>query len=675
MILNSLLVITKLDITMPKVNPKYLHPYCQKCIKSRVVQDPVIDEGKVIHKKGEFIIDCKGIPGEGYLYFDGKFMHEDDLRAIGFDEDQIDIAKQISSTSYWAYKNIIRKDGSPWQSRVAAKGPDKGLEYQKIILDCTANRVVTRCGRRIGKSEAIVIKALYFAFTNSPRARRKDSDNEWAEGLSEVMMLAPFRSQVSDLFMRIREYINASPSLRNSIVRNVKNPTEEVVLANGSRIKGFSAGTNSGSGAASSRGQDAHFLVLDETAYLQEEDLIAIQPVLGTVKDASLLASSTPVGPGDVFYNLCNDPGYKEFFFPSFVSPAWTEKLDIEMRRKLSEMAYAREVLAEFGDTSAGVFQNRYVDMAQFPYEYQDKPRDPNLLYVIGGDWNDEENGSTFTVMEYSPITGMATKVDSAKVSKAGWNQSAAVHKVVDLNKKWLPAAIYLDKGYGAYQIEVLKSLGLSEAANPKGDRITSRLANIVHSYDFSSTVEVIDPITSEKVKKRSKPFLVENAVRFFEHQQIRYSEYDSELTQQLRNYIIKNVTVTGVTVYGRRDENIGDHTLDSLLLALVAITLEWNAFTTFNHSETIQYLRENVLMKEKGIKSDDQTPPSQRKKIKDRNILESSNTSQTKKIINHPDDFTLAPDEKDSKGYHLNKSPILRNTSRFNKQPLRSNI
>ena len=75
------------------------------------------------------------------------------------------------------------------------------------------------------------------------------------------------------------------------------------------------------------------------------------------------------------------------------------------------------------------------------------------------------------------------------------------------------------------------------------------------------------------------KPFMVENAIRRFEQQQIELSQQDQVLTRQLQSYIITKVSITGRPTYGLTDPQVGDHKLDALLLALLAFQMEKTQF------------------------------------------------------------------------------------------------
>jgi hypothetical protein len=102
-----------------------------------------------------------------------------------------------------------------------------------------------------------------------------------------------------------------------------------------------------------------------------------------------------------------------------------------------------------------------------------------------------------------------------------------------------------------------------------------ARLRKVV-AFDFGSNLETRDPFTKQKIKKNAKGFLVENAVRFFENGLIRYPGSDEELTNQLQSYTVDRVSDSGRCVYKAGEK--GDHTLDALMLSLVAYALEMSA-------------------------------------------------------------------------------------------------
>ena len=109
--------------------------------------------------------------------------------------------------------------------------------YQVEMLRDKHTRKVYRCGRRIGKTETMVVEMLYLAFTKKN---------------FRVLMAAPYENQIRNMFTRLNELIAESPLIKQAVVASTKNPAK-IEFANGSMILGFTTGDD----AASIRGQRA----------------------------------------------------------------------------------------------------------------------------------------------------------------------------------------------------------------------------------------------------------------------------------------------------------------------------------------------------------------------------------------------------------------------------------
>lgn len=136
-----------------------------------------------------------------------------------------------------------------------------------------------------------------------------------------------------------------------------------------------------------------------------------------------------------------------------------------------------------------------------------------------------------------------------------------------------------MDDGYGGTQQEMLRKFGWDALREHGAGHPDARLRDIVKGYSFGGSIEIHDLITKQPIKKPAKPFLVENTVRKFEHGVFKYSKFDEDFTKQLLGYIIDRVSSSGTPVYKAMDETVGDHDLDSVMLALVAFTLETTDF------------------------------------------------------------------------------------------------
>lgn len=109
--------------------------------------------------------------------------------------------------------------------------------YQVEMMRDKSVRKVYRCGRRIGKTETMVVEMLFQACTNKN---------------FRVLMAAPYENQIRNMFNRLNELIAESPLIKQQVVRSTKNPAV-IEFANGSKIVGFTTGDD----ASSVRGQRA----------------------------------------------------------------------------------------------------------------------------------------------------------------------------------------------------------------------------------------------------------------------------------------------------------------------------------------------------------------------------------------------------------------------------------
>lgn len=123
--------------------------------------------------------------------------------------------------------NPKTKNIEPWTARW----------YQVEMLRDKHTRKVYRCGRRIGKTETMVVEMLYLAYTKKN---------------FRVLMAAPYENQIRNMFTRLNELIAESPLVKQAVVSTTKNPAK-IEFANGSMILGFTTGDD----AASVRGQRA----------------------------------------------------------------------------------------------------------------------------------------------------------------------------------------------------------------------------------------------------------------------------------------------------------------------------------------------------------------------------------------------------------------------------------
>jgi intein/homing endonuclease len=334
----------------------------------------------------------------------------------------------------------------------------------------------------------------------------------------------------------------------------------------------------------------ANNVIVHNCDYLKPADIDSALAVITNHPDATVWMSSTPTGRREKFYASCNNKEYKEFHFPSFVNPNYTDELDKYYRTEFTLDGYKHEVLAEFGEQEEGVYQLKYIEAAQENFEYGQLRPNPLWTYMIGVDWNDVKIGTTIAVVGWNPNTSVFHLVDKCIVSRAERTQLTACQKIADLNRLWSPAAIYVDQGYGSVQIEVLHDFGQRSLTQYGANHPDSRLRLLVKGYDFGGSIDIRDPFTKQIVKKPAKPFLVENSVRRFESVQFKYPMSDDHFTKQLSGYIVKRVSNLGRPIYEAQDEKAGDHFLDAVNLALVAFTQEKGTFGKPQYDNKISF-------------------------------------------------------------------------------------
>ena len=155
-----------------------------------------------------------------------------ELKEAELEELEAEIRKDPAMWAAWKLKD---PKGKPWKARW----------YQKLMLDDIMKgnrRVAARMGRRVGKTETMVVFCLWYAFHHKN---------------ARMLVATPYENQVRLIFMRLNELIDDCPELMESIKTRTKNPFI-VQFNNGSSILGFTVGANEGGQAgASVRGQRA----------------------------------------------------------------------------------------------------------------------------------------------------------------------------------------------------------------------------------------------------------------------------------------------------------------------------------------------------------------------------------------------------------------------------------
>lgn len=586
-----------------------LHKTCISCQIRQIEKYP---------NEKKFIVPCKGIP-RGLPAGSAEKL-EEIARTTNIPKEQ---AKKLMLATIdpaaWAELMFGFDDkDSKWKLR----------SYQKEQLRCTSKRIAIREGRRSGKTFMSALKLLYYAFNLKVSKGRDLRGNEVMLGPS-IMIVTPYQAQLTNIFEEMEKLLNRNYELRSEVTTGtggnlyVKTPTFKMEFRSQATITGFVSGIGmrqDGSGGGTMRGFSADIVYLDEMDMIPKDVLDkVINPILATTPDTMLIATSTPIGKKSKFYEWCLErPDFKEDFHPSSVIPHW-EQIKEEIIRESTKESFMAEYMAVFVDSESGVFKSEWIQKARADYTYLESSSPGkiaqlgidnalNRIVAIGIDWN-KNAGTEFYVIAYYPIAQMWVALDAINIAHEEYSAKRWINELIKLNFKWKPNYIYADEGYGHTIIEDLRfqSYQLRRKPNKTAiDEETVMIADRLTSFNFSSNVELKDPVTNEIIKKPGKNFLVENAQRIFEENCFLFPAEDEKLKNQLQNYVItKRHPTTGKPVYGMINDRIGDHRLDAMMLALGALVLEESVYNGKSMMPSIPSFHK------KGVQTEQYTSPN----------------------------------------------------------------
>lgn len=484
----------------------------------------------------------------------------------------------------------------------------KPRAYQVLMLRHPSLRKVFRLGRRMGKTFSMAIILLHYAYT-TPHGR--------------CLVMAPMKSQVALIYEEVMKLAEQG-IVGQSITRHVTSPQHEIILSNGSTIRFFTTGMKSGGKSDVARGQEAHVIILDEMDYMGNDDLTALYAMLQKTDEnqpeKQLIAASTPSGRREKFYEWCvGDNRFKEFYFPAYCNPLWSKEDEEEFREEYSEMGYRHEIEADWGEDAEGVYPQKYVNIAfREDWTYVPGRTSARSVHLIGVDWDKYGAGPNIVVLEVcgddyedERFVGKLRIAYRQEIPKSEFVLSEAVERIIELNHKFNPEYIYVDRGYGDMQIELLQKYGLE---NPSTG--LKRKLKGIHS---SSSFEVRDPATKEPIKKDTKVFMVDNLRTLLEREQIMMPHSDEELYKQLIAYIVTRTSSTGKPVFEASGTQV-DHAHDALVLACLAYAQNFDELLKVRYTTRTQSFSNTILTPERfekdkikvsEDKGDDGEPPT----------------------------------------------------------------
>ena len=347
-------------------------------------------------------------------------------------------------------------------------------------------------------------------------------------------------------------------------------------------------------------------LYIDEMDYIPKAAIPPIWLLLSSRLEVPVVVSSTPSGnPESIFRQLCTDTSlnFKQFHYPSHVSPFFTPDQDALYKRILTDIEYQHEILAQFADIEAAVFPSEYVRGSKYVYECPTTLTEAAAqqvsgnMYYMGVDWNEEATGiniiiterirtpwNTVKMVEHRSEEGeIWTEKENVSINDGirlfyvetvkdkKYTQVEASQRIKEIITRLRIDRINADRGHGSMQTELIG----------KWLQQTNRKELLKHFRitDFSTNITFDDPVTGDEIKVRVKPFMVRQVQHYLEEYMlcIDSSRYDVRegLPNQMTNYRVKRVSANGIPVYGPHEKGIGDHELDAFMLTVMHIALD----------------------------------------------------------------------------------------------------
>jgi replicative DNA helicase len=338
--------------------------------------------------------------------------------------------------------------------------------------------------------------------------------------------------------------------------------------------------------------------------YMHADDLDALYAMLQKTAedqpDKVLMGASTPTGRRERFWEWCNSNRFREFWFPSYCNPYFSKDQEDEFREQYSESGYRHEIEADWGEDSEGVYPRKYVDRAFVSpsWNYDAEITSARSFFTIGVDWDKYGAGTNIVVVEAcaenyedSRFRNKTRVAYREEIVRSEYTLTKAVDRIVELNQIFNPKHIYVDRGFGEVQVELLHKKGIED---PR-----SGLKEKVKGVSFAETLDIRDPYTKMLVKKEMKPFMVDNLRQFLERENILFPEKDEELYLQLISYVVVRTTQTGRPVFEAAGSAM-DHAHDALMLALLAITQNYGELSKVSYATNTETFSNAFFMPNK---------------------------------------------------------------------------
>ena len=325
--------------------------------------------------------------------------------------------------------------------------------WQRAVLEHDGN-ISMRCGRQVGKSTVVSIKAAQFARDNPG---------------TTTLVIAAAQRQSSLLFDKIRGEIDAMEE--RGEVKYLDEPTlTRIRLENGSTIYSLPAGRT----GYFIRGFTVDLLIVDEAAYVPESVWRAVIPMVAVSRKLRgkgwIILLSTPFGKGGYFYDSFHDPDYKQFHVTSESCPRIPKKFLAKEKKRMTKVEYAQEYLGEFVDDWNQFFQTALIKKCMNLPVWDFKENYTRLrAYYLGVDiarYGGDENAFVIVELDHKNKLKAVQATTTDRVALTD-----TIGRILELDKKYHFKRIFIDDaGVGGGVMDVLlekvgrRAVGLNNA-------------------------------------------------------------------------------------------------------------------------------------------------------------------------------------------------------------------
>jgi phage FluMu gp28-like protein len=286
----------------------------------------------------------------------------------------------MSIDEFEGLKEKLRRDPVVFADAVLGFNP---FPYQAELLRSQSKRIVACWARQTGKTTAIAIKVIHFAFTNA-----KTTTLIVSRGLRQSMIM----------FGVIEHLVVTHRVLQRSVVKSTRTLIQ---LRNGSQIIALPCGPD----GASLRGYTADLVVMDEASFMPEDVILSvIFPMLATTNGTAIMLS-TPWGRDHVFYRSFKNPNYWSQHVRAEECPRISKEFLEEQRRDIGELRYKMEYEAEFVENENCFFKQDLIRECIEDYDLtnEDQLKTEDMIsgdYYLGADFGKRVDFSVVALLK-----------------------------------------------------------------------------------------------------------------------------------------------------------------------------------------------------------------------------------------------------------------------------------